>query len=276
MDVANPCLIWYLVKFNRVWAPFLSSKKVWLQYSQYFELLKVWINKVLHFSSADNWEHFRRADLLQEALQNMRMGNLSVGLTIWVQHQVRAGYRIFRNLKMRTQVSYRWNSIAWTPIDQSSWSLEVKTEVPFLLLYKTKQIYSLSLELPISQSSLSLEPRPRSFITHFNVFYSPSLRVGSLVSDRICKHCSLGNVEDEFHFILICPFYARIREKHIKQYYYKNPSALKLIQLLSTENVSESCTIITFNRLYDTKIARNVFSKWRLKSINMLVFYRLK
>ncbi|XP_022332534.2 kinetochore-associated protein 1-like [Crassostrea virginica] len=37
--------------------------------------------------SADNWEHFRRADLLQEALQNMRMGNLSVGLTIWVQHQ---------------------------------------------------------------------------------------------------------------------------------------------------------------------------------------------
>lgn len=37
--------------------------------------------------SADNWEHFRRADLLQEALHNMRMGNLSVGLTIWVQHQ---------------------------------------------------------------------------------------------------------------------------------------------------------------------------------------------
>ena len=136
MDVANPCLIWYLVKFNRVWAPFLSSKKVWLQYSQYFELLKVLINKVLHFSSADNWEHFRRADLLQEALQNMRMGNLSVGLTIWVQHQVRAGYRIFRNLKMRTPVSYRWNSIAGTPIDQSSWSLEVKLRCHFFYSIK--------------------------------------------------------------------------------------------------------------------------------------------
>ena len=34
-------------------------------------------------------------------------------------------------------------------------------------------------------------------------------------SERICKHCSLGNVEYEFHLILICPFYERIREKHI-------------------------------------------------------------
>ncbi|XP_062607681.1 kinetochore-associated protein 1-like, partial [Saccostrea cucullata] len=37
--------------------------------------------------SADNWDHFRKADLLEEAQHNMRMGNLSVGLTIWVQHQ---------------------------------------------------------------------------------------------------------------------------------------------------------------------------------------------
>ena len=29
--------------------------------------------------------------------------------------------------------------------------------------------------------------------------------------------------------------------KELEQYYYKKPSALKLIQLLSTENVSELC-----------------------------------
>ena len=52
-------------------------------------------------------------------------------------------------------------------------------------------------------------------------------------SERICKHCLMGNVEYEFHFILICPFYERIKEKHIKKYYYKKPSALKLIQLLA-------------------------------------------
>ena len=60
-------------------------------------------------------------------------------------------------------------------------------------------------------------------------------------SERICKHCSLGNVEYTFHFILICPFYERMKEKHIEIYYYKKPSALKLIQLpvLSTENVPD-------------------------------------
>lgn len=60
-------------------------------YSPFHEHLAFHIdmtNKELSLSSADNWEHFRRADLLQEALHNMRMGNLSVGLTIWVQHQV--------------------------------------------------------------------------------------------------------------------------------------------------------------------------------------------
>ena len=42
-------------------------------------------------------------------------------------------------------------------------------------------------------------------------------------SEKICTHCSLGNVEDDPNFILICPFYERIREKHIKKYYYKKP-----------------------------------------------------
>ena len=49
-------------------------------------------------------------------------------------------------------------------------------------------------------------------------------------SERICKHCSLRNVEDEFHFILICAFYERIREKQNKHYFNKKPSALKLIE----------------------------------------------
>ena len=45
-----------------------------------------------------------------------------------------------------------------TPIPRSSRSLNVKLRF-HVLLYNTMQIYSLSLELPISRSPLSVEPR---------------------------------------------------------------------------------------------------------------------
>ena len=31
------------------------------------------------------------------------------------------------------------------------------------------------------------------------------------VNDRICKNCSLGLIEDEIHFLLVCPAYGTLR-----------------------------------------------------------------
>ena len=41
-------------------------------------------------------------------------------------------------------------------------------------------------------------------------------------SERICKHCSLGNVEDEFHFILICPFMQELEKNILNNIITKN------------------------------------------------------
>ena len=35
---------------------------------------------------------------------------------------------------------------------------------------------------------------------------------GMLREDRICKQCDIGRVEDEFHFLLVCPKYKDLRE----------------------------------------------------------------
>ena len=51
--------------------------------------------------------------------------------------------------------------------------------------------------------------------------------------------CSSNYVEDEFHFILECDKYHNLRKKYIKSYYWRNPSAYKLVQLLSVENTKE-------------------------------------
>lgn len=58
-------------------------------------------------------------------------------------------------------------------------------------------------------------------------------------NERFCNHCNKKDLEDEFHFILICPFYVELRKKYIKSFYYKKPSVFKLVKLLSVNNIKE-------------------------------------
>ena len=76
-------------------------------------------------------------------------------------------------------------------------------------------------------------------------------------SNRICLCCSTLDLEDEFHFIIICSLYSELRCKFIKPYYWKHPSVFKLIQLLTVRNVKEIKNLGTF--LFNACEARNLF-----------------
>ena len=56
---------------------------------------------------------------------------------------------------------------------------------------------------------------------------------------HLCDVCNDSCIEDEFHFILRCKKYDDMRKKYIKPYYWKKPSAFKLVQLLSVCNIKE-------------------------------------
>ena len=51
--------------------------------------------------------------------------------------------------------------------------------------------------------------------------------------DRKCILCNIDDVEDEYHVILICPFYNNIRNTHIPRYFRTRPSMFKFVQLLN-------------------------------------------
>ncbi|MCG8049040.1 MAG: hypothetical protein N0E48_26130, partial [Candidatus Thiodiazotropha endolucinida] len=57
-------------------------------------------------------------------------------------------------------------------------------------------------------------------------------------ADRKCVYCNLNDIEDELHFILICPQYTDIRQLFIKKYYYTRPNMFKLVQLFNNENMT--------------------------------------
>ena len=59
---------------------------------------------------------------------------------------------------------------------------------------------------------------------------------------RFSKTCT-STIEDEYHFILVCPVYKELRSKFWKKYYWGKPSMFKLISLLSVDNVKELCNL---------------------------------
>ena len=56
---------------------------------------------------------------------------------------------------------------------------------------------------------------------------------------RFCNNCNLGEIDDEYHFILVCTSYSDIRTKYIKPYYWRHSSVFKLVKLLSSRNAKE-------------------------------------
>ena len=56
--------------------------------------------------------------------------------------------------------------------------------------------------------------------------------------ERKCLNCNMPDLEDEYHFVLICPVYDDLREKYIKKYYYRKPSVCKFVELMSSKNIN--------------------------------------
>lgn len=48
-------------------------------------------------------------------------------------------------------------------------------------------------------------------------------------SDRKCTICGNNDIEDEFHFVLIC-----LREHYIPKFYWGRPSMFKFVNFLNT------------------------------------------
>ena len=64
------------------------------------------------------------------------------------------------------------------------------------------------------------------------------------LENRKCKHCQ--TLEDEYHFILICPLYSNLRTLYIKKYYYTRPNMFKFTELLFSNSKIQIRNLATF------------------------------
>ena len=59
---------------------------------------------------------------------------------------------------------------------------------------------------------------------------------GMLNEDRICKQCDIDCVEDELHFLLVCPKCKDLREQYLPKYHISNPNLRKFVDILHSNN----------------------------------------
>ena len=54
---------------------------------------------------------------------------------------------------------------------------------------------------------------------------------------RLCVHCNMNVIENEYHFVMVCPKYRHLRQDHLPKYYYCSfPTKQKLISLMKSDN----------------------------------------
>lgn len=59
---------------------------------------------------------------------------------------------------------------------------------------------------------------------------------GTPRADRICKSCNMKQIESEYHFLLVCPFYRDLRVKYFTPYFCHWPNINKFDTLLSSKS----------------------------------------
>lgn len=56
------------------------------------------------------------------------------------------------------------------------------------------------------------------------------------LGERKCTLCNLQEVGDEFHYVLVCPFFKDERKRFIKKYYFSKPNIVKFKELMNQTN----------------------------------------
>ena len=64
--------------------------------------------------------------------------------------------------------------------------------------------------------------------------------------NRKCSKCQMNQIENEYHFLLVCPAYRELRKKYFKKYYCSWPTINKFTSLMSNKSKSTLINISNF------------------------------
>ena len=105
---------------------------------------------------------------------------------------------------------------------------------------QTYSIFKYNFELE-SYLNLDIDKKYKLALTRFRTSsHSLMIETGRYENtpreQRICQFCNMGKIEDEYHFLLVCPNYPDLRRKFFKPYFCHWPTLMKFDTLLSKDS----------------------------------------
>ena len=85
------------------------------------------------------------------------------------------------------------------------------------------------------------------------------------IEDRLCQLCARGDIGDETHYILKCPYFDNERCVYIKPYYMRGESNLKISELF---NITDQEALKKLSRFIQCILTK--FANWRVYSWQLL------
>ena len=141
-------------------------------------------------------------------------------------------YLWFNQNKIDTKQSKQILHNRIADIALQNWYTEVFTSSMCTIYRRFKK------QLDFENYLMSANPRERISMTKYRCANSriPVYSQIYMYDTEACTLCNLKVTGDEYHYILICPYFRLNRELYIKPYYYRRPSMMKFEQLFSSKN----------------------------------------
>jgi hypothetical protein len=118
-----------------------------------------------------------------------------------------------------------------------AWRAKI-TASPKLELYcKFKNMYTFEKYLCLEKYQVSILYRFRSSGLQLGVETGRYENIPR--EQRICKLCNMKVIENEYHFLLICPKYSILRKKYLPKYYIQWPNINKFCSLINSDSLSK-------------------------------------
>ena len=77
--------------------------------------------------------------------------------------------------------------------------------------------------------------------------------------NRKCKFCLMNTIENEYHFLLICPKYSELRKQYLNSYYCRWPTLNKFDRLLESK---DNKTVLKLSKfIFFCKSVKNTIRK---------------
>ena len=141
---------------------------------------------------------------------------------VWLTQFVGDETQFLNSFRLRIEDSFR-----------QKWYTDI-SENKKLETYKT---FKSLLEPEIYLDSFFLRRELSKFrISNHNLMIEEGRQKGIPRELRMCKSCDLGCVEDEYHFVIICPAYKNLRKKFIPNKFLKFTSILIFKNLMASRD----------------------------------------